>query len=89
MESLKLRLERAAVRQDRRLRQPRAASGLAIIFGRIDTACANIANGADVATELRSQFNDRLLDAMLKAAGVPLVEPDYSDKDSCAEICGR
>lgn len=44
---------------------------LGIYFERIDEVCADIERGADPRSAIMAGFSDRLLTAMLKAAGLP------------------
>jgi hypothetical protein len=72
LEALRRKLERAALAYDnRRINRPgynRYALGQYLT--RIDEACAIIAKGTPVSTALAHCFNDRLLTALQKAAGV-------------------
>ena len=66
---LKLRLESAIAQWDRRQRNHHAG---AIALQRLDEALAEVDTGKSVARALYDNFNDRLLTALEKAAGVPV-----------------
>lgn len=57
--------------QERRRRYPVNIYRLGHILGRIDEVMADIEAGASPRAALLAAFNDRLLDALLKAVGEP------------------
>ena len=92
-DTLKCKLEQAAIRYDRRQSTRRGYNryALGLYLARIEDICVKVEGGADPATAIRQGFLDRLRDVMLKAADLT-PEPDPTDiayEDSCAEICGR
>ena len=58
-------------RQELKRRIPVNIYRIAHILKAIDATVSAVARGADIRAALCERFNDRLLDAMLKAAGLP------------------
>lgn len=69
MIALKTKLEATIAAWDRRQSNPSAG---AIALQRLDDTMAEIISGTSVARALYDNFNDRLLTALEKAAGVPV-----------------
>ena len=67
--TLEAKLAAAITQWDKRQRNPNAG---AIALRRLDDALAEIKAGKSVARALYDNFNDRLLTALEKAAGVPI-----------------
>jgi hypothetical protein len=67
--NLRIKLESAIARWDRRQRNPHAG---AIALLRLDEALAETAAGKSLARALYDNFNDRLLTALETAAGLPV-----------------
>jgi hypothetical protein len=66
---LKQKLESAVAQWDRRQRNPHAG---AVALRRLDDALAEVSAGKSLARALYDNFNDRLLTALEKAAGLPV-----------------
>ena len=69
MHDLKQRLESTIAQWDRRQRN-RSAGAIALL--RLDEALQEVTDGKSLARALYDNFNDRLLTALEKAAGLPV-----------------